>query len=125
MGQCACGVGWCPQVNADSEISPVTVYMGATASTKAVQPTATTVVQGVVTLGKSLESAFHADDWTDDQAADLADRLEQLAAAARKVVEARQAGGAKPSAVEQSQTCLLYTSPSPRDATLSRMPSSA
>ena len=26
---------------------------------------------------------------------------------------------------EQSQDCLLYTSPSPRDATLSRMPSSA
>ena len=25
----------------------------------------------------------------------------------------------------QSQACLLYTSPSPRDATLSRMPSSA
>ena len=25
----------------------------------------------------------------------------------------------------QSSTCLLYTSPSPRDATLSRMPSSA
>ena len=25
----------------------------------------------------------------------------------------------------QLQTCLLYTSPSPRDATLSRMPSSA
>ena len=25
----------------------------------------------------------------------------------------------------QSKTCLLYTSPSPRDATLSRMPSSA
>ena len=25
----------------------------------------------------------------------------------------------------QNQTCLLYTSPSPRDATLSRMPSSA
>ena len=25
----------------------------------------------------------------------------------------------------QSNTCLLYTSPSPRDATLSRMPSSA
>ena len=24
-----------------------------------------------------------------------------------------------------SETCLLYTSPSPRDATLSRMPSSA
>ena len=26
---------------------------------------------------------------------------------------------------DQNQTCLLYTSPSPRDATLSRMPSSA
>ena len=26
---------------------------------------------------------------------------------------------------EQLKTCLLYTSPSPRDATLSRMPSSA
>ena len=26
---------------------------------------------------------------------------------------------------EQSKSCLLYTSPSPRDATLSRMPSSA
>ena len=26
---------------------------------------------------------------------------------------------------DYSQTCLLYTSPSPRDATLSRMPSSA
>ena len=27
--------------------------------------------------------------------------------------------------VSESATCLLYTSPSPRDATLSRMPSSA
>ena len=27
--------------------------------------------------------------------------------------------------VEQPTSCLLYTSPSPRDATLSRMPSSA
>ena len=26
---------------------------------------------------------------------------------------------------KQTKTCLLYTSPSPRDATLSRMPSSA
>ena len=26
---------------------------------------------------------------------------------------------------EHTRTCLLYTSPSPRDATLSRMPSSA
>ena len=27
--------------------------------------------------------------------------------------------------IDTLQTCLLYTSPSPRDATLSRMPSSA
>ena len=27
--------------------------------------------------------------------------------------------------IERGDTCLLYTSPSPRDATLSRMPSSA
>ena len=27
--------------------------------------------------------------------------------------------------LNELQTCLLYTSPSPRDATLSRMPSSA
>ena len=31
----------------------------------------------------------------------------------------------KSEAEEQLKTCLLYTSPSPRDATLSRMPSSA
>ena len=36
-------------------------------------------------------------------------------------------GSASPSLVnlKNSNTCLLYTSPSPRDATLSRMPSSA
>ena len=28
-------------------------------------------------------------------------------------------------AIDKIKTCLLYTSPSPRDATLSRMPSSA
>ena len=31
----------------------------------------------------------------------------------------------KITALEQSDTCLLYTSPSPRDRTRSRMPSSA
>ena len=30
-----------------------------------------------------------------------------------------------PKLIHESRTCLLYTSPSPRDATLSRMPSSA
>ena len=32
---------------------------------------------------------------------------------------------AAPRTRERSEVCLLYTSPSPRDATLSRMPSSA
>ena len=34
-------------------------------------------------------------------------------------------GDAEPGDGAQTETCLLYTSPSPRDATLSRMPSSA
>ena len=38
----------------------------------------------------------------------------------RNVSETRENGQ-----VMVTQTCLLYTSPSPRDATLSRMPSSA
>ena len=33
--------------------------------------------------------------------------------------------GARVIKVERPEGCLLYTSPSPRDATLSRMPSSA
>ena len=33
--------------------------------------------------------------------------------------------GMPPEAFERLKDCLLYTSPSPRDATLSRMPSSA
>ena len=35
------------------------------------------------------------------------------------------AGGVNTPVLAQTFTCLLYTSPSPRDATLSRMPSSA
>ena len=38
---------------------------------------------------------------------------------------ANQKGKTKVGAVTIDNTCLLYTSPSPRDATLSRMPSSA
>jgi len=34
-------------------------------------------------------------------------------------------GTVKGKRVDEALTCLLYTSPSPRDATLSRMPSSA
>ena len=37
----------------------------------------------------------------------------------------KYAGCKESEAIERSNFCLLYTSPSPRDATLSRMPSSA
>ena len=37
----------------------------------------------------------------------------------------KQAGGEPANFLDVGGTCLLYTSPSPRDATLSRMPSSA
>ena len=39
--------------------------------------------------------------------------------------EAKNMLGRTPGAIEAIRPCLLYTSPSPRDATLSRMPSSA
>ena len=37
----------------------------------------------------------------------------------------KQIGPASATSTPQTMACLLYTSPSPRDATLSRMPSSA
>ena len=40
-------------------------------------------------------------------------------------VDCPVSGGCHPPETGQSTGCLLYTSPSPRDATLSRMPSSA
>ena len=44
-------------------------------------------------------------------------RARMATKAGRKILNARRVRGRK--------SCLLYTSPSPRDATLSRMPSSA
>ena len=72
---------------------------------------------------------------SDSCALDLGDLL-LLLVVAMAVVEGRArlalaalAAAAAPSQVwvvgVQCQICLLYTSPSPRDATLSRMPSSA
>ena len=43
----------------------------------------------------------------------------------RRVVFRLDKAGVKKIAVDGAKVCLLYTSPSPRDATLSRMPSSA
>ena len=51
-------------------------------------------------------------------------RLEGEVAGLRRAAEG-DPGGAAAGAVEEARTCLLYTSPSPRDRTRSRMPSSA
>ena len=55
------------------------------------------------------------------------DAASNQAFAARMVAagEARAAAAAAQQAVERREACLLYTSPSPRDRTRSRMPSSA
>ena len=55
--------------------------------------------------------------WSDDVAAPCAWSNESFAKAAKMATANHYADGAA--------FCLLYTSPSPRDATLSRMPSSA
>ena len=72
----------------------------------------------VLAAGSLLDKSF----WLKADAADVAAVLD-----AGAEVNARNWDGRTPLhyAAEYSKTCLLYTSPSPRDATLSRMPSSA
>ena len=48
-----------------------------------------------------------------------------LSATTDLFIERMNEAGWKPDAIIGPEACLLYTSPSPRDATLSRMPSSA
>ena len=66
-----------------------------------------------------------------DTLADIIARLERLAAARGATLVALQSNAeheliaAVQSAKAQGTDCLLYTSPSPRDGLLSRMPSSA
>ena len=60
---------------------------------------------------------------------DASSKMDGAVAHARKEMATIRTGRASSSFVEKLQVeaygCLLYTSPSPRDATLSRMPSSA
>ena len=51
--------------------------------------------------------------------------MEIRAKSRRLAKQFRKEGGVKLIVIDYIQLCLLYTSPSPRDATLSRMPSSA
>ena len=57
-----------------------------------------------------------------DKSAELDLATEELKGLKSAVAKSEQGLG---SATGQVENCLLYTSPSPRDATLSRMPSSA
>ena len=56
-----------------------------------------------------------------------AQQIQQLQGAVRGLTKLLQGSrqNTQPQQIPQFVPCLLYTSPSPRDATLSRMPSSA
>ena len=59
---------------------------------------------------------------SEDRAEDAKKSLDKVKAR-QKVLDAHEKKTGKK--LDITKTCLLYTSPSPRDATLSRMPSSA
>ena len=64
------------------------------------------------------------------EASPIQEQTIPLALEGKDVIGQAQTGTGKTAAfglptLEKIRTCLLYTSPSPRDATLSRMPSSA
>ena len=87
-------------------------------------------MQGFITQGKKLKLEHEADDedvgdvTDEDEAADI-----DQEAAASLLQEKSAEGGDGPSTTAPTTTdtppCLLYTSPSPRDLSTSRMPSSA
>ena len=77
-------------------------------------------------------TAANADGWTEEQNKFLVQALEAVPKDAKmkeserwKKVAACVPGKDAKQCFERYKSCLLYTSPSPRDATLSRMPSSA
>ena len=83
---------------------------------------------GVSVDGAKCGSAVGATERDDDEAApdDATDALDSTLATARAAVPANLfEAAAQGNVLGIIAACLLYTSPSPRDATLSRMPSSA
>ena len=62
--------------------------------------------------------------WNAQQQFESDDFIEQCGLALRNIAEVLREAGAGPEHMVR-MTCLLYTSPSPRDGLLSRMPSSA
>ena len=80
------------------------------------------VTGAAVRIGREIALTFAKDGWniiihcnsSTEKAEALAKEIEENFDSSAKVVQANL-----------DKDCLLYTSPSPRDATLSRMPSSA
>jgi len=70
---------------------------------------------------KPSDSRDRYEKFTEKQAAEKAAKSKETSKEKEAPLE-KETGEKK---VEDSKPCLLYTSPSPRDATLSRMPSSA
>ena len=71
-------------------------------------------------LARSMEQELKAPDLELNQLLNISDVTDQVNAAVTDQMSPGDAAKAR-----RGKICLLYTSPSPRDATLSRMPSSA
>ena len=87
--------------------------------------------QVVLTTGTFLKGVIHVGDertpagrWGEAPALGLSERLYGLGLRMGRLKTGTPARLSK-SSIDWGSFCLLYTSPSPRDATLSRMPSSA
>ena len=84
-------------------------------------------------LGVEKEKITRESNFVNDLGADSLDTVELVMELEEEfdisipedAAEKIQTVGEAISHIEKSKYCLLYTSPSPRDATLSRMPSSA
>ena len=85
-------------------------------------------------IGMTEKAAFNAEEWSKlveapalaalrVVAADRGGTIRESLSLGRAYAEVREEGGGLLG--EIAATCLLYTSPSPRDGLLSRMPSSA
>ena len=89
-------------------------------------------------MGKKLQKYLDEAEKTEQQIAELEERLRTIRAAQKKeedseiirAIRSTKMGGRELLALLDNiqagnVTCLLYTSPSPRDRSVSRMPSSA
>ena len=76
-------------------------------------------------LADSAVISFDISVSEDDIEDDSARTGDALASSVLSTLETAVADGSMATAIASAQTCLLYTSPSPRDGLLSRMPSSA